>query len=44
MTIRFGQNLFRLLTGKDIEHEDVVAEAIENAEEADHIQKQRREE
>ena len=44
VTIRFGQNLVRLLTGKDIEHEDVVAEAIENAEEADHIQKQRREE
>ena len=44
VTIRFGQNLVRLLTGKDIEHEDVVADAIESAEEADHIQIQRREE
>ena len=31
VTIRFGQNLVRLLTGKDIQHEDVVAEALENA-------------
>ena len=38
VTIRFGQNLVRLLAGKEIEHEDVVAEAIENAEEADQIQ------
>ena len=31
VTIRFGQNLFRLLAGKHIAHEDIVAEAIENA-------------
>ena len=31
VTIRFGENLIRLLTGKDIQHEDVVAEALENA-------------
>ena len=31
VTIRFGENLVRLLTGKDIQHEDVVAEALENA-------------
>lgn len=35
VTIRFGQNLFRLLAGKRIEHEDVVAEALENAAEAE---------
>ena len=33
--VRFGQNLFRLLAGKSIEHEDVVAEALENAAEAE---------
>ena len=31
VTIRFGENLIRLLTGKDIQQEDVVAEALENA-------------
>ena len=31
VTIRFAQNLFRLITGKEIQHEDVVAEALENA-------------
>ena len=31
VTIRFGENLVRLLAGKDIQHEDVVAEALENA-------------
>ena len=31
VTIRFGQNLVRLLPGKEIQHEDVVAEALENA-------------
>ncbi|MBP3539810.1 MAG: TRAP transporter small permease [Oscillospiraceae bacterium] len=31
VTIRFAQNLIRLLTGKDIKHEDVVADALENA-------------
>ena len=31
VTIRFGENLIRLLAGKDIQHEDVVAEALENA-------------
>ena len=31
VTIRFGENLIRLLTGKDIQHEDVVAEALEYA-------------
>ena len=31
VTIRFGENLIRLLTGKDIQHEDVGAEALENA-------------
>jgi len=35
VTVRFGQNLFRLLAGKSIEHEDVVAEALENAAEAE---------
>ena len=31
VTIRFGENLVRLLAGKEIQHEDVVAEALENA-------------
>ena len=31
VAIRFGENLVRLLAGKDIQHEDVVAEALENA-------------
>jgi C4-dicarboxylate transporter, DctQ subunit len=31
VTIRFGQNLVKLLRGKDIVHEDVVADAIEAA-------------
>ena len=31
ITIRFGQNLVRLLAGKSIEHEDIVADALENA-------------
>ena len=31
VTIRFAQNLFRLIAGKEIQHEDVVAEALENA-------------
>ena len=31
VTIRFVENLVRLLAGKDIQHEDVVAEALENA-------------
>lgn len=35
ITIRFAQNLVKLITGHDIEHEDVVADAIEAAEEAE---------
>ena len=31
VTIRFGENLVRLLAGKEVQHEDVVAEALENA-------------
>ncbi len=31
VTIRFAQNLVKLLRGKDIAHEDVVADAIEAA-------------
>ena len=31
VTIRFGENLVPLLAGKEIQHEDVVAEALENA-------------
>lgn len=31
VTVRFGQNLVKLLRGKDIAHEDVVADAIEAA-------------
>ena len=34
VTIRFAQNLIKLVLGKDVEHEDVVADAIEAAEEA----------
>ena len=34
VTIRFAQNLIKLILGKDVEHEDVVADAIEAAEEA----------
>ena len=35
VTIRFAQNLIKLITGHDIEHEDVIADAIEAAEEAE---------
>ena len=38
VTIRFLQNFVRLILGKSIQHEDVVAEAIEAAEEADEIE------
>ena len=33
MTIRFGQNLYRLIAGKEIAKEDVVADALEAAKE-----------
>lgn len=35
VTIRFGQNLVRLIAGKSIQHEDVLADAMENAEDPD---------
>lgn len=33
LTIRFGQNLYRLITGREVAKEDVVAEALEAARE-----------
>ena len=33
VTIRFGQNLYRLIAGKEIAKEDVVADALEDAKE-----------
>lgn len=40
ITIRFAQNLYRLIRGKDIQHEDVLADAIEAAKEAEELEKE----
>lgn len=37
VTIRFAQNFVKLIIGKEVQHEDVLAEAIEAAEEAEHM-------